>query len=70
MRVIAQNGVSVDTHEIVTKGNCILGVPDTVGEPVELGTYPNKIRLLEVFADMACLGWNTVVSQSYEMPVT
>ena len=69
MRVITQEGESVDTHEITMSGNDILGVPDKASEPVLLGSFPNKVRLLEVFSDMICLGWNSVVSQTYEMPV-
>lgn len=69
MKVITQNGDVVDTHEIIMSGCEILGIPDSdINKRVLLGTYPDKRQTVEVYSDIACIGWADNHSQTYEMP--
>lgn len=68
MKIVTQNGDVVYAHEIQTSGKEIKCTPKSDRRKrVLVGVYGSAKRAMEVFAEMACEGWNNE-NPSYTMP--
>lgn len=68
MKIVTQSGETLYAHEIQTSGKEIRCTPQNdKRKRVIVGVYDSMKRATEVFAEMACEGWNNE-NPIYVMP--